>query len=387
MNFLSTNFINNSKKLCDVVIFDDTNSELIKTVLPKKFSVLVFKTRPVEFIFSFYIVVNVLRNLKFLRPFKKFTANKNFITNILWQLLCIYIKSYIELINPKAVITSIDNCTKFAWLSKNINRIPFISVQNGFRLAYDVDKNCIYNSHHMFCFGNYEIEAFPKRGWQVKNYYPVGSLNASLNFKKFQNDLSDDYDLLIVSCWRGNIGYEKDVQDSMKAMKFFDEDLADYISNNNIKAAVIMRSERLSSDWFMPEIGMNEEEYFYSIYGNNVELIDVDFNERNVYKYILKSNLILASFPSTCLLEALGVGKKVLYCDYTKNEKYFSDMPEDIVFKSNNDNFLHCYISKILKDENLNFKKICNTYKNIYMCIDPSLDTKEAIEGRLLDII
>ena len=56
-----------------------------------------------------------------------------------------------------------------------------------------------------------------------------------------------------MSCWRGNIGYAKDVEDSMKAMRLMDETLAQYLQNRDLKTAVILRSERDSDQWVMPE--------------------------------------------------------------------------------------------------------------------------------------
>ena len=136
--------------------------------------------------------------LKSIKIFEKFTPNKGLFKNILWQLLCIYIKSYILVVRPKAVITSIDNCNKFAWLSKNIPEIPFIAIQNGFRLNYAVDKESLYNCQHLFCFGQREIIEFPRMNYRVDNFHPVGSLNLSLNFDKQLIDIKPKYDLLVV---------------------------------------------------------------------------------------------------------------------------------------------------------------------------------------------
>tara|TARA_B100000780_G_scaffold261631_1_gene214199 strand:- start:26817 stop:27986 length:1170 start_codon:yes stop_codon:yes gene_type:complete len=387
VNFFFEKIKNKKDSQSDFIIFDDTNSNLIQQVIPQGYTFSIFKTRPVELILFPSILLKILKNIIFLRPFQKFTSNKNFITNILWQLLCIYIKSYIELANPKAVITSIDNCTKFAWLSKHIPEIPFVSIQNGFRLGYAVDDECLYHSQHFFCFGKYEELNFPKRSWNVDNFYPVGSLYASLNFKKFYDTSEKEFDILVISCWRGNIGFQKDVEDSMKAMKLFDIELAQYLKENNLKASVIMRSERLSSDWYMPEIGMNEEEYYYSIYGENITITDVDFNERNVYQQILKSEFILAAFPSTCLFEALGIGKKVLYCDYTNHDNYFSEIPDNILYKGARRELLADRLSNIIRDDGSKYQEICKSYKSMFMNIDSSIHTQDIIKTKILDIL
>jgi hypothetical protein len=118
----------------------------------------------------------------------------------------------------------------------------------------------------------------------------------------------------------------------MKAMRVMDELLAEYLSGRNITAAVVLRSERDSDQWIMPEIGMSEEKYFQSIYGEKLEIIDVNFAERNVYPAIQVSNVIVAAHSTTCLLEALAMGKKILYANFTGSDKYHCDFDPNIVF-------------------------------------------------------
>lgn len=352
----------------EIIIFDETNSSLIKKIIPDAYSYSIYKTRPIEIVVTFKIILNFFINLKDIKIFEKFTPNKGLFKNILWQLLCIYIKSYILVVRPKAVITSIDNCNKFAWLSKNIAEIPFIAIQNGFRLNYAIDKNSLYNCQHLFCFGKFELNNFPKRNWIVSNYYPVGSLNASLYFNNDCVDINNEFDILVVSCWRGNIGFTQDVQDSMKAMRLFDHELAAYLRERDLKVAIIMRSERDSDQWIMPEIGMSEEEYFQSIYGKSVILLDTDFKTRNVYSIMQKSNVILAAFPSTCLFEALGIEKKVLFCNFTNNNEFFSDIKSQILYTHNNESKdlfykkLDSLLSISQKDYLIDFKDVMNYY-------------------------
>ena len=68
----------------------------------------------------------------------------------------------------------------------------------------------------------------------------------------------------------------------MNAMRLMDITLAKYLQSRDLKTAVILRSERDSDQWFMPEIGMTEEGYYKSIYGNLIEIIDVNFAQGNV---------------------------------------------------------------------------------------------------------
>jgi len=321
----------------DIIIFDETNSNLIELVIPKGLTVSIFKTRPVEVHITPIIILCFFKNLKYLELTNSSESDKNLFYRIFFQLLCIYIKADLMSRNPKAIITSIDNCTKFAWLSESFNQAPCIAIQNGFRLTYDSNSQSKYYCQHLFCFGEREVIDYPKLGYKVDHFHPVGSLNSSLNFDSQLCDIKPIYDLLVVSCWRGNIGYAKDVEDSMKAMCLMDETLAQFLQNRDLKTAVIMRSERDSDQWVMPEIGMSEEDYYKSIYGDLIEIIDVNFNERNVYPVMQSAEVIIAGFSTTCLIEAYAMRKKILYMNFCGNNKYHRDFKPEILFEVHDD--------------------------------------------------
>ena len=321
----------------DVIIFDETNASLIQSVIPKGLTVSIFKMRPMEFHITSSIILSFLKNFRYLKFKDSEFSNRSLFYKIFWQLLCVYIKADLLSRKPKAIVTSIDNCSKFAWLSENYQIAPCIAIQNGFRLSCDANPMDRYYCQHLFCFGEREIEYFPRMNYKVDNFYPVGSLNLSLNFEKKLTDIKPKYDLLVVSCWRGNIGYASDVEDSMKAMRLMDEKLAEYLQNRDLKAAVILRSERNSDQWFMPEVEMTEEGYYKSIYGDLIEIIDVNFAQRNVYPVMQKAEVIIAGFSTTCLIEAYAMRKKVLYMNFCGNNKYHRDFKPEILFEAHDD--------------------------------------------------
>ena len=321
----------------DIIIFDETNSNQVKLVVPESLTVSIFKMRPIEFYITPRILFSCIRNLKYFTFRNGVASNRGWFYKIFWQLLCIYIKADLISRNPKAIITSIDNSGNFGWLSENYHLAPCIAIQNGFRLTYDSNSQSKYYCQHLFCFGEREVIDYPKLGYKVDHFHPVGSLNSSLNFDSQLCDIKPIYDLLVVSCWRGNIGYAKDVEDSMKAMRLMDETLAQYLQNRDLKTAVIMRSERDSDQWVMPEIGMSEEDYYKSIYGDLIEIIDVNFMERNVYPVMQSAEVIVAGFSTTCLIEAYAMRKKVLYMNFCGNNKYHRDFKSEILFEAHDD--------------------------------------------------
>ena len=321
----------------DIIIFDETNSNQVELVIPESLTVSIFKMRPMEFYITPRILFSFIRNLKYFTFRNGVASNRGWSYKILWQLRCIYIKADLISRNPKAIITSIDNSGNFGWLSENYHLAPCVAIQNGFRLTYDSNLQSKYYCQHLFCFGEREVKDYPKLGYKVDHFHPVGSLNLSLNFDSQLCDIKPIYDLLVVSCWRGNIGYASDVEDSMKAMRLMDEKLAEYLQNRDLKAAVILRSERNSDQWVMPEIGMSEEDYYKSIYGDLIEIIDVNFIERNVYPVMQSAEVIVAGFSTTCLIEAYAMRKKVLYMNFCGNNKYHRDFKSEILFEAHDD--------------------------------------------------
>ena len=321
----------------NIVIFDETNANLIQDVVPEGLTTSIFKMRPMEFYLTPSIVMKFLMNLRYIKFRNSGLSNTNMFYRILFQLLCIYIKADLMHRSPKAIITSIDNSSKFAWLSENYQLAPCIAIQNGFRLSYDANPNSRYYCQHLFCFGQREIIEFPRLNYRVDNFYPVGSLNLALNFDNRLTDIAPEYDLLVVSCWRGNIGYASDVEDSMKAMRLMDEKLAGYLQNRDIKAAVILRSERGSNQWLMPEVGLTEEGYYKSIYGDLIEIIDVDFEQRNIFPVMQSAEVIVAGFSTTCLIEAYAMRKKILYMNFCGHNKYHRDFKSEILFEAHDD--------------------------------------------------
>jgi outer membrane protease len=83
----------------------------------------------------------------------------------------------------------------------------------------------------------------------------------------------------------------------------------------------------------MAEIGISEEEYYKSIYGDLVQVIDVNFTERNIYPVMQKSKMLIAGFSTSCLVEAFSFGTKVLYANFCETNKYHVDFAKEILFE------------------------------------------------------
>lgn len=386
---LFKNLYFSAPKASEFIIFDHTNAEAVATVIPEKFSKVIYKTRPVQLNLNPTIFARFILNLKDFDLKGCFGLKKGFSYSFFWQMLMFYVKADIEIREPKAVITFIDNCSKFAWLSKHLKDIPCMAVQNGSRLSYAVNPENKYYCQHLFCFGEQQAEQFPKLGYKVEHYYPVGSLFLSNNIELSFNKTFPKYDLLIVSCWRGNIGFQQDVNDSMRSMRIMDVMLSQYLSKRDLKAAVILRTERNSFDWIMPEVGLSEENYYKSIYGDKLEIIETEFLERNIYPTMQGSDLIVAGFGTTCLIEAFSIGKKILYANFCGTDKYHVDFCPEIVFSGTDQDYslFEARLDKLTATTERDYEK---QYKKImgYYASDPRLiSVQKQIKGHISRIL
>ena len=325
------NFYFFGPKTADIIIFDESNNHILQKVISQKFSYFIYKQRPIVYYLTFKILFKFIINLKFIINHNLEKSNKNyFFANLIRTFNLLYMKTFIEFMEPKAVITYTDNSINFSWLSKHCKICPFIAFQNGMRLRYFKDDTKDYYLQHFFCWGENMVNLFKDYKYKVNNFYPVGSLAANIhfNFKKKNID-QFKYDLLIVSTWRGNIGWTKDVVDTMNSMRIMDKLLSKYISKKKIKAGIVLRSEINSSHFVMDGLG-NEIDYYKEIYKDSAEIIKNNFKDRIIYKKIQNSNVIVSCL-SSALLEAYGLGKKIMYFNFTKNNKYHCDLDRQIV--------------------------------------------------------
>lgn len=358
----------------DILVFDEINYEYLKKVLPSGYSITIIKQRPQEF----FISREILKGL--VHIFIKRFSIKEGIKKSLKQS---YYESLILSFEPKAVVTIIDNNQIFNYLSKTIKSIPFIAIQNGLRQPFEGSSGTFHVQHY-FSFGENEKKYFPKHNMEVENYYPVGSLINSIFSTKNSED--EKFDILIVSCWRGNIGYGKDVKDSMNSMKIFDDLMAKYISKRNLKVAVILRNEREGEHWYIPEIKMNEEQYFKNIYPKNIEIIDVNFKKKNIYDLTNKSDLIISSFGTTTLLEAYGIGKKILYTIFCDDEIYHEIFDPSIKCINPESKYFDNKLDEIISIDKDQYHREHKKNMEFYMN-QPKPDTLKYIKSKINEII
>ena len=160
---------------------------------PPKNKLLIFDTESIEDLspilknHKYFVLENRLTKIN--NFYLSFDLLKLFILFYNGNFMSSYLKGMITIINPKNVVTFIDNSEKFFELANFFkNRITFNAIQNGAR--YEVKENnyifkqkkTLINKNDKiffdkyFCFGNYEKDLYRKNKISVKKFSSIGSL-------------------------------------------------------------------------------------------------------------------------------------------------------------------------------------------------------------------
>ena len=285
-------FKKNIKK--EVILYDDFLGDLLKKIISKE-NFYVLYTR--------FEYINLRILLKLLFSFKLNTIN--------------YICEIINEIQPKLVITFIDNDEKFWLLKKKINnkKIKFVLIQNGWRAdifknTKSINKN--YYVDDMFFFNKNVAKEFEKNiygnshliGSFKNNFYALNKMNnnkstnsflyiSQINpYKKSIDEFKRNYDGKIIS-WKKF--YEAD----LVVLKF----IAEYCEEKKIKLNILGRNynnrfkEKEIFSSFLPNHKFEYIEHKYDFF---------QYDEINCYD-------LLVSIDSTLGYEAIARNIKTCF--------------------------------------------------------------------------
>ena len=154
------------------VIFDCVNTDVISKILPSDQTYIVSAryNKITKLLLNFKTILFLIKNL-----FSRSMQLNYFI-------------SLIDQIEPKFVITTIDNSITFSRLTKYFeNRIKFIAIQNATRGDFYENKphqNSLFYFTNYFGLSNFDHELMKIKNIKVKNFFAIGSLRNSY-FKNF----------------------------------------------------------------------------------------------------------------------------------------------------------------------------------------------------------
>ena len=233
---------------------------------------------------------------------------------LLWRLLQI---------QPKVIMTFIDNDYDFQWLSRHCPG-RFIAVQNGVRAPYDVSAWLPPAPHpaahismpELVCFGIYEKELYSRFGHVVDQYQCWGSIRAADYSCRRANVGAIEYELCIISQRFAGFDSPPDlIRDLPVTLHALYEAVARYVRDRNIPACVAMRT---NSD--------EERRYFTRIFEGRVDIIENDQAAYSTYAAVDRSNVSLA-MDSTAAWEMFGLGAKILLCNLGADPNYDFPVP------------------------------------------------------------
>ena len=297
-----------SKKIFSIdkkkyVIFDCVNSDILSKILPKDQTyVLSARSSKINTILiNFKTIIFFLKNI-FLRSIQ---LN--------------YFISYLKQIDPKYVITTIDNSLNFSILTKYFeNKIKFIAIQNATRGDF-YENTSGYNK--LLYFTNYigmsdfDHDLMKKKNIVVKNFIALGSLRNSF-YKNFKypkiNSKKKNYDICLISkhIFRNGLPINDSHSNAIfKIIKF----LARYIKKN--KKTIIIQSKS-------KEGNLVEKKFYEQAFLNtNYKIRWKDNTNHNSYESIAFSSLVVGA-PSTLLREAsIYPNVKIICFNSEKKEK------------------------------------------------------------------
>lgn len=286
----------------DIVIFDCVNSRVLLEILPKN-QTYVISSRV-------HLIKKLLVNL---------TTISFIFKNLFYRSIQLnYFISLIIQIQPKFVITTIDNSVTFSNLTKYFeNKVKFIALQNAARGGIyentDDSNKFLYYSNYMG-FSNFDLELMKKKGIKIKNFFSVGSLKNSY-FKKYIQKKIDNQNKNFDICFISKRIFENDqkvsskaAEDSFTLLKL----LANYIKKYNKSIIIQSKSKKLN---------LVEKIFFDKLFTGTNYKIDLLDNELkfNSYRNISSSKIIVGA-PSTLLREASVYSDTKILCFSTENK-------------------------------------------------------------------
>ena len=337
-----------------IIIFDGATLQDLKFVIEDK-SYLVIENRKerIKVIYlGIFFLINYLKKI-----FLNLSKSNNLHT--------IYLLTLIEMINPRIVLTSIDNSFKFSDLARLVDKkIKFIAIQNANRFDFelneykfkkklinkDLNKKYYYIPHY-FCFGQNEVEEIKKYNLNVNKISKIGSLRTA-NFHEYlkRSDIElskNKYDLCLISEPAHNLNKHLNCESFEQTIAQIASNTIKYSIQHNLRF-VFLQKKTLNSEEFYKEFK------FYEKYLNKSEIDylkkNLNFEYKNFSSYfgLFQSHVAIGS-QSTLLSDKIGCKEKILAISPTEDLPHKFKLGGICKLIGNDYNKFENRLSKILK--------------------------------------
>ena len=286
-----------------------------------------------------------------------------------------YLIALIKEINPKIVITMIDNSQDFYIISKYLSKdIKFIAVQRANRETKFLPSHETKKIHipEYLCFGNWDKNIYKKKT-NLKSITPVGSTIASLairdikkkklkiNKNKYDVCLiaeSEDPDAIHDPSKRDADGFVTTLHDATGTLAEFTHR---FCKKYKLKLVFASRGYGESS------IKRKEEKKFYKKYLKSYNFKPTRLsNKYSTYIYMKQSRVVIGH-NTTTVREALGLNRKIFHCSFSGFSGF--DYPSQFKFSLNKNSYaiFEKELLKILAMSNQKYFKVLGKEKNLIM--------------------
>ncbi len=283
---------------------DHTGADIIKKIILPHIDCQVIPIRyEIFYVHPFILICALIRyfNIVWLALLQRQTIRRSdFLTAYYWAIL--------DQIKPKVVITFIDTISPFYRLARLVKTATFMAIQNGNRWL--VDRMPTVEIPHYFCFGDFEALEFPKHGHHIDFLYPVGSVKGDYAARSRDPDFPGrKFDLVFVSQWRNHYMLGNSAPEYRDACFLVYDFLFQFVNKHKVSLAIacaVSSSEEL--------------QYFRTKFGAAAEVFPSNVVPFSTYRLMQSAEVIITKW-STAGVEALGWGKKTLFCNFTPEKK------------------------------------------------------------------
>ena len=340
---------------CDVLIFDDIGASWLSNLVPNSASIGYVSTR-----FSFPILFHkyFLQRLFVILLTHIFSRN--------YDSYYFYLDALIKSINPKIIVTAVDNSVTLSKVSKLHSSILFLYVQSALRDLHSFQRSL---DLPVYCsFGNVEKRLFSDLNIRVQKYLPIGSVKLGMAMSEQQTSSYEHVDICFISSYRAETQYAKKRELSRRI-----EDIDQLLFLHSIKFA---RQSNLS----VRVLGKAREDKWQTLELIHYEKLadgfpfeyvrtDNELSEYESYYGLLSSGLSI-NCGSTLGFEGLSAGKKVLF-GATMDVKfiddwgvgyYYSDIPQLISLHQESFEHFSCKVKHLRNIALDDFLKITSPY-------------------------
>jgi len=228
-----------------------------------------------------------------------------------------YVDSCIDCVQPRVVITFVDNYMPYYEISERHPGITFVAVQNGWRVPRLLEpvREGNINPVYYFCFGPHDKEIFSEKGHAKDRIVVTGSLRESL-WRRNQSPPQETFDICISSQWRPTFFCaDPPFPKFSEVLRVFYTHMARFVSESGLKCCIALSKSKLDAEY----------DFFKDIFGDSVYFTPQD-SPMGVYDLMNASKMVV-TVNSSSGREAMGMEKKVLFFDPPSEEDVYYGEP------------------------------------------------------------